>query len=145
MSYPIIVEETFNTNSKTIWSAITELNQMVLWFFEGIPDFKPEVGFETQFTVSSISRDFLHVWEIIEVIPEELIVYKWTYPEYFDGDSFVTFKLAMISENQTTLSVIADGMENYPQDIPEFKRESGVNGWNYFIKESLSNYLKSLK
>jgi len=145
MSNPIIVEETFNTNSKTIWSAITELDQMVLWFFDNIPDFKPEVGFETQFTVSSESRDFLHVWKIIEVIPEEVIVYNWTYPEYFDGDSFVTFKLNVISENQTTLSVIAEGMRNYPQDIPEFKRESGVNGWNYFIKESLSNYLKSLK
>ena len=141
---PIVVSETYPTNLKTIWSAITELDQMVLWFFRMIPEFKAEVGFKTSFNVSTGERDFLHVWEIVEVIPEHKIVYSWTYPEYFDGDSFVSFELNEINKNKASLTVIAEGFENYPQDIPEFKRESGLNGWNYFIKESLPNYLKSL-
>lgn len=32
-------------------------------------------------------------------------------------------------------------MESFPQDIPEFLRESGVKGWNYFIGESLKKFL----
>ena len=30
-------------------------------------------------------------------------------------------------------------------DIPEFKRENGVAGWEYFIKNSLKTYLESLQ
>lgn len=138
---PIIVTEIIKKDIKTVWSAITELDQMVLWFFKDIPDFKAKAGFKTSFNVVSENRNFLHVWEIVEVISEQKIVYKWTYPEYFDGDSFVAFELFDESKNETEIKVTAIGFENYPQDIPEFKRESGINGWNYFLKESLPNYL----
>jgi len=30
----------------------------------------------------------------------------------------------------------------FPDDIPEFKRESGVEGWNYLIKKSLKAFLE---
>jgi len=48
---PIIVEQTFNTSVDTVWNALTEIDQMRKWYFESIPSFKPEVGFETQFNV----------------------------------------------------------------------------------------------
>jgi len=32
-------------------------------------------------------------------------------------------------------------LEDFPQDIPEFKRESGLAGWTYLILESLQKYL----
>jgi hypothetical protein len=32
--------------------------------------------------------------------------------------------------------------EDFPDDIPEFTRESGLQGWTYFIKESLVEYLQ---
>jgi len=31
--------------------------------------------------------------------------------------------------------------ESFPLDIPEFKRESCVEGWTYFIKKRLKEYL----
>jgi len=34
--------------------------------------------------------------------------------------------------------------ESFPEDIPEFSRASGVEGWKYFINESLKNYLSNL-
>lgn len=141
---PIIVTEIIKKDIKTVWSAITKLDQMVLWFFNNIPEFKAEVGFKTSFSVRSGKRHFLHVWEIVEVITEKKIMYNWRYPEYYEGDSFVTFQLEKKPNNQTQITVVAERIENYPQDIPEFKRESGVNGWNYFIKESLPNYLDTL-
>ena len=141
---PIITTELLNKNINTVWSAITELDHMVLWFFANIPLFKAEVGFATKFNVKSGNQNFLHVWEIVEVIPNQKLVYKWTYPEFSDGDSFVTFKLEFKSINQTEIKVTAEGFEKYPQEIQEFKRESGVAGWNYFIKESLPNYLKTV-
>lgn len=58
---PIIVEQTFNATINTVWSSITEIDQMRKWYFENIPSFEPEVGFETQFNVKSHGRDFLHM------------------------------------------------------------------------------------
>jgi hypothetical protein len=31
--------------------------------------------------------------------------------------------------------------EDFPDDIPEFSRESGLQGWTYFIKEKLIEFL----
>jgi len=58
---PIFVEESFNTSVDAVWKAITEIDQMRQCYFEGIPSFKPEVGFETQFNVQSRERNFIHL------------------------------------------------------------------------------------
>jgi len=31
---------------------------------------------------------------------------------------------------------------DYPSDVPEFKRESCIGGWNYFLRESLKRFLE---
>ena len=43
--------------------------------------------------------------------------------------------------NQTKLRLTYTVIENFPDNIPEFTRESGIEGWSYFIKKSLKNYL----
>ena len=78
---PIIVEQTFKTSTKTIWNAITKVDLMRQWFFNNIEDFKPEVGFKTQFNVQSEERNFLHLWEIIEVDPFKKIVYNLNFTQ----------------------------------------------------------------
>ena len=137
---PIIVEQIFNKPIDAVWRAITDVKQMTQWFFEDIPDFKPEVGFKIQFNVQAPSRDFLHLWTITEVIPWQKIVYNWKY-EDFAGDSYVTFELFEIN-NLTKLVVSTQVVEDFDDSIQEFKRESGVAGWNYFIKDSLTAFLK---
>jgi hypothetical protein len=42
----------------------------------------------------------------------------------------------------TKLRLTAQVLEDFPEDIPEFKRESGVEGWTYFIKKSLKEFLE---
>lgn len=141
MNIPIIVDEVFNSNKKIIWEAITELDQMKLWFFDNIPAFKPKVGFETAFNVKSGERDFMHQWKIIEVIPQEKIVYDWKYEKYL-GAASLTFEL--FEENdKVKIEVTCIGIESFPQNIPEFRRESCLAGWNYFIKQRLKNYINT--
>ncbi len=138
---PIIVEQTFDTSIDTLWHAITEIEQMRQWYFENIPSFKPEVGFETQFTVQSQGRNFLHLWKVTEVVPMKKITYNWKY-EGYPGDSFVVFELFK-QNNLTKLKLTHNVQESFPEDIPEFSRESGVAGWTFFIRKSLKGFLEN--
>lgn len=135
----IVVSQVFDHPKSEIWKIITTHTHMVNWFFEAIPDFKPLVGFKTKFNVKAPSRDFMHLWEITEVIPEEKIVYNWRY-EGLKGNSFVTFELETIND-KTKLIVIAKTVEDFDAGIPEFKSESCQQGWEYFITERLVSYL----
>ncbi len=136
----IVVEQILNTPIKDVWNAITNLKEMKQWFFKDIPAFKPEVGFKVNFPVISRNNTFTHLWEILEVEPQKLIKYHWAYEEY-EGDGFVTFEL-IEKGSQTLLRLTNEGLESFPQDIPEFERDSCVAGWEYFIKGMLKNYLE---
>ena len=140
---PIIVEQIFDTSMTKVWDAITELEQMKQWFFENIPSFKPELGFETQFVVNSEARKFTHLWKITEVSPIQKITYNWKYEEY-QGDSEVTFELSE-KDNQTLLRLTHKVIKSFPDDVPEFERKSGIQGWNYFIRMNLKEFLKKNK
>lgn len=140
---PIIVKQRFENSINEVWAALTDVDLMKQWFFDNIVSFKPEVGFATEFVVHNEGRNFTHLWEITEVISNEKIVYNWKYKEY-PGDSFVTFEL-FEGENHVTLTLSTKVAENFPHDIPEFKRESAINGWNYFIKERLKQFLEENK
>lgn len=137
---PIIVEQSFNTSIDTVWKSITEIEQMRQWYFKNIPSFKAEVGFETRFNVQNQDRNFLHQWKVTEVVSPKLIAYNWKYENY-PGDSLVKFQL--FEENSSTKLILTyQVLEDFPDDIPEFKRESGVEGWTFFIKKSLKEFLE---
>ena len=138
---PIVVEQDFGKPILEVWNAITDREHMILWFFDNIPDFHPEVGFETSFDVDSGNRIFRHLWKIIEVDQPTKIVYHWSYPD-FEGEGIVTFEL-IENQNGTTLRLINEGLHTFPDDIPEFTRDSCTGGWNYFIKDRLKNYLEN--
>jgi len=137
---PIVVEQEFQNPVEDVWKAIIDLGQMRQWFFENIPDFKPEVGFETQFKVEVEERVFTHLWKIVEVTPIKNITYNWKYAEY-SGDSFVTFELFKEVDG-TTLQLTTEVIKDFPDGIPEFSKDSCVQGWNYFIRERLKNHLE---
>lgn len=138
---PVVTEQVFDVSAARLWAAITERDQMVEWFFAEIPEFKAETGFKTQFNIDAGERQFLHLWEIIDAVPSQKIVYDWRY-EGYPGVGKVTFEVSEEDEG-SRLRVTSEGAETFPQDIPEFKRESAVDGWQYLIQESLPNYLKT--
>jgi uncharacterized protein YndB with AHSA1/START domain len=137
---PIIVEQTYNTSVDVVWNAITKVDRMQQWYFNTIPAFNPEVGFEINFNVETPDRKFLHMWKVIEVQPQKMIKYSWKYDNY-PGDSVVAFEL-FEENNSTRLRLTHQAIESFPDDIPEFKRESGLAGWTYFIKENLKQFLE---
>ena len=136
---PIITQQNFNQPIEKVWNALTKFELMRLWFFDNIPYFEAKVGFKTQFNVQAPSRDFLHIWEIIQVIPFQKIVYNWSFKECL-GSADVSFEL-FEADNKTLLKVTNKVIEDFDENIPEFKRESCQAGWNYFIKDNLNNYL----
>lgn len=137
---PIIIEQLYNMSIEKVWDAITNVDLMSQWFFENIPSFKAELGFKTQFNVNSNERNFLYIWEVTEVIPLKKIAYNWKYKDY-PGDSFVEFEL-FEQDDGTKLRLTHHVLEDFPDDIAEFKRESGIAGSQYFIKKNLKEFLE---
>ena len=126
-------------DKESVWQAITDPTQMREWYFDNIPDFKPEVGFATEFPVRSEERLFTHQWIVTKVVPQQELRYRWSYREY-PGEAEVEFHLDS-EGTDTHLTLRFDGLETFPSDIPEFTKESCRGGWEYFLREQLPAYL----
>lgn len=46
---PFVIEKIYTARVSKVWKAITDKEQMKQWYFD-IANFKPEVGFEFQFS-----------------------------------------------------------------------------------------------
>ncbi len=136
----IIVELHLEASRQLLWAVITEHRHMVQWFFPNIPEFKAEEGFITSFDVKAGERTFHHQWKILEVKPEEKILYHWSYGGY-DGKSTVCFEL-LDHIGKTTLRLTHSGLHTFPMDVPEFSRQSCRSGWEYFLGERLKKYIE---
>ncbi|RLJ64507.1 uncharacterized protein YndB with AHSA1/START domain [Lacinutrix venerupis] len=138
---PIIIEHFYNVSKEKLWEAITNPKEMQEWYFNNIPDFKTEIGFTTQFNIKSHTRDFNHIWTVTNVVLQNKITYTWVF-EGITGKSSTCFEISG-NQNQSILKLTATVLEPFPSNIPEFERESGIDGWNYFIKKQLDSYLNS--
>jgi len=136
---PIVVTQTYPVPPEVLWQAITDPQQMPQWFFDTIEAFEPRVGFETVFVVVADGDAYTHRWTVTEVVPREKIVYRWRY-DGIPGDSTVTWQLAPTAQG-TRLTLTHAGGETFPQDNPVFFRETGVEGWTYFLQDSLKSFL----
>ena len=137
---PIELEFRYASSITQVWNALTIHSEMIPWYFGNIPNFQAVVGFTTEFAVSSEERTFTHRWKVTEVISEKKITYNWSYDEY-PGNSDLTLELAKV-DSETILKLTLIVNETFPQDIPEFKRESCIGGWNYFLGGNLATYLE---
>lgn len=136
----IIVQEVFKASVVEVWRAITHLAEMKKWFFENIDDFKPVVGSKSCFPVMSGSRTFIHLWEVTAVEAEKRLVYSWKYAGY-PGISCVSFELGEQNE-QTRLVLKVHVLDDFPDEIPEFRRDNCFGGWQYLINQRLKAYLE---
>ena len=139
-SGPIVIEQSFSVPPDVVWQAVTRPNLMREWYFEQIEDFRPEVGFETGFDIEVGGRIFGHRWKVIDVVPCTSITYTWRY-KGFPGLGTTEWRLSK-TKTGTKLILTSSGIESFSQDIPEFTRERGQAGWEYFIQERLANFLK---
>jgi len=133
---PIVVESRVDAPIDEAWRTITEADRMRRWFFEEIASFEPRVGFETVFTVSTGGRDFPHRFRVVEVESPRAIAWDWSYDGH-PGAATARFDLAEDPGGGTRVRVTFVVREDFPDDVPEFRRESCVGGWEYFVGERL--------
>ena len=138
---PIIIERTFKTTPTKLWNALTDNKEMKHWYFN-LEDFRAEVGFQFQFSGGpSPDKQYLHLCEVTEVIPEQKLTYSWKYKGYA-GISFVSFELFPDGEN-TKLKLTHEGLESFPNENADFARHNFEEGWDSIINESLQKYLEN--
>ena len=137
---PIVLERTFNAPISKVWKAITDKNEMKKWYFD-LAEFKAEKGFQFQFTGGPPDKEYLHLCEVTEVIPEKKLTYSWRYAGY-KGISFLTFEL-FEKENKTQLQLTHKGIETFPEDNTDFAISNFQEGWNEIINKSLKTYLEN--
>lgn len=134
------IERIFNAPIQSVWSAITEKEQMKQWYFD-LHEFKPEVGFEFSFTGGTEEKSYLHLCKITEVIPGRKLTHSWQYDGY-EGNSFVTFELFEEGAH-TRLKLTHAGLESFPQSNPDFARKNFEAGWTDILGTYLKNYLEN--
>lgn len=136
---PFKLERTFNAPIADVWQALTQKELMKEWYFE-LSTFKPEVGFKFQFTGGpSPEKQYLHLCQIVEVIPEKKLKHSWRY-DGFEGNSFVTFEL-FDEGDKTKLVLTHEGLETFPTNNLDFAMSNFAAGWTYIINTSLANFL----
>ncbi len=136
---PIIVERLFNAPAAKVWKALTDKTEMEKWYFH-LAEFKAEKGFTFQFTGGPPEKEYLHVCEVTEVIPQKKLAYSWRY-EGYAGKSLVVFEL-FGQENKTLLKLTHKDLETFPKENPHFAKSNFVEGWNHIINTSLKEYLE---
>jgi len=135
----LVFERTYNAPIAKVWKAITDKNQMKEWYFD-ISSFRPQVGFEFQFTGGDESTQYVHLCRITEVSHGKKLCHTWRY-EGFTGESKVCFEL-FHEEDKTRLKLIHSGLETFPADNPAFAKENFEEGWSHIIGKSLKEYVE---
>lgn len=135
----VVVERTFNAPIAKVWEALTDVDQMRVWFFE-LKEFKPEVGFEFGFVVEHDGNTFDHRCKVTEVVPQKKIAYTWRYHGH-EGNSLVTIEL-FPDNDKTRLKLTHDGLDSFPK-TPTFARENFEKGWTTLIGTELKQFVES--
>jgi len=137
----VVVERTFKAPVAQIWNALTDVEQMRQWYFD-LKEFKPEVGFEFEFTVDHEGVTYHHLCRITDVVPEKRIAYTWRYKGE-PGDSLVTFELFDEGKN-TRLKLTHTGIDTFPK-TPAYARKNFETGWTAIIGSELKQFVEKKK
>jgi uncharacterized protein YndB with AHSA1/START domain len=134
----VVVERTFNAPVTRVWKALTDVEQVRVWYFD-LKEFKPEVGFEFEFVVEHEGMKYHHLCKVTEVIPQKKLAYTWRYKGY-EGNSLVTIEL-FAEGDKTRLKLTHEGLNNFPK-LPSFARNSFEAGWTEIIGSELKKFLE---
>src|SRR5438067_2854750 len=135
----VVVERTLNAPVAKVWKALTDVDQMRQWYFD-LKEFRPEVGFEFDFTVEHEGTKYHHLCKITEVIAQKKIAYTWRYKGE-PGDSLVTFELFGEGE-KTRLKLTHEGIESFPK-TPAYARKNFEAGWTAIIGSDLKQFVEN--
>jgi uncharacterized protein YndB with AHSA1/START domain len=137
----VVIERTFNAPIAKVWRAITDVDQMRAWYFD-LKEFKPEVGFEFEFSVEHEGMTYHHLCRVTEVVPQKKIAYTWRYKGE-PGDSLVTLELFAEGDN-TRVKLTHTGIETFPK-TPAYARKNFESGWTAIIGTELKQFVEQSK
>ena len=137
----VVLERTYNAPVARVWKALTDAEQMRVWYFD-LKEFKPEVGFEFEFTVEHEGNRHHHLCKIMEVIPQKKLAYTWRYADE-DGSSLVTFELFGVGD-KTRLKLTHEGIETFPK-TPAYARKNFEAGWTTLIGTELKQFVENVQ
>ena len=135
----VIVERTFDAPLARVWKALTDVDQMRVWYFD-LKEFKLQIGFEFEFVVEHEGNTYHHLCKVTEVIPEKKIAYTWRYKGEV-GDSLVTFEL-FGEGDRTRLKLTHSGIETFPK-TPAYARKNFEAGWTEIIGSELKRFVEN--
>ena len=136
---PLMIERTLDAPVARVWKALTDVDEMRSWYFD-LKEFKPEPGFEFEFTVEHDGMKYHHLCKVTEAIPPKKIAYTWRY-EGHEGDSLVTFELSADGD-KTKLKLTHEGLETFPK-TPAYARKNFEAGWTKIIGSELKKFVES--
>ena len=137
----VVLERTYNAPVARVWKALTDAGQMRVWYFD-LKEFKPEVGFEFEFTVEHEGNRYHHLCKITKVIPQKKLAYTWRYANQ-EGNSLVTFEL-FAEGDKTRLKLTHEGIETFPK-TPAYARKNFEAGWTTLIGTELKQFVENIQ
>lgn len=140
MEKKVVIERTYDAPLDAVWEAITNKDQMKQWYF-AVSDFKPQVGFEFEFSAGREGRKYLHKCKVVESDPKNKISYTWRYDGYA-GESLVTFELFSENKDKTRLKLTHAHLDTFPADQPDFASGNFNEGWNSLLGTSLAKFVE---
>lgn len=141
MSHPIIIEQKVNASAEKVWKALTDINEMKIWYFD-IPDFIPEEGAVFNFYEPGDEKKYHHQTEILEIIPEKKLKHTWFYPEFSDQKTIVTWELEPQGES-TWIRLTHENIDGFNDLGENFSEKAFKEGWTQLTEQSLKRYLES--
>jgi len=138
ISSEIIVKK----SASVIWNALTDKEQMKVWYFD-IPDFELKPGAVFNFFEPGGQNQFHHRCTVKKIEPNKLFSHTWTHPGHSQGESVVTWILEETDGN-TKVIIQHEGLENFADAGEAFAPENYRIGWNGIIA-ALKNYVYGLR
>jgi uncharacterized protein YndB with AHSA1/START domain len=144
MESPVIaIEKLLAAPRPIVWRALTDKEWMKEWYFDLIA-FKAEKGFKFQFVGGPApERQYVHICEITEVVPNEKLVHTWDYKGH-KGSSTLSFEL-IEKGDATLLKLLHSGISSFPADNADFDISNFKKGWNHLINTALDSFVKTKK
>jgi uncharacterized protein YndB with AHSA1/START domain len=138
---PLIVERTLQAPVSKVWKALTNERQVKSWYFD-IESFKAEPGFEFTFYGGDGEKQWAHYCKVLEAVKEKKLSYTWRYDEFPEAETIVTWELFPEENNTTLVRITHIGLEQFPQDNKNFRKESFNEGWSFILGNNLKDYVE---
>jgi len=133
----VLSEHIYNVTIERAWRALTNKEEMRIWYFPQVEEFKPIVGFK--FVFADDGSPYQKLWRVTHVEEGRVLSHTWDY-KFLSGSSLVNFEL-FEEGGRTRLKLTHTGIGSFPDDA-HFARERFVSGWETILGNNLKNHLE---